>query len=91
MKDKYGLDLEYTYKEYVFITVVLSVITKHVLQSVFDAKMVNYIVINRPYYIKLTVQYQILQHITTQTKPDAFAKNALHLITAFHKSRHGYG
>ena len=65
--------------------------TKHVLQSVFDAKMVNYIVINRPYYIKLTVQYQILQHITAQAKLDAFTENALHLITAFHKSRHDNG
>ena len=64
--------------------------TKHVLQSVLDAKMVNYIVINRPYYIKLTVQQRILQHITAQAKLDAFAKNALHLITAFHKSKHDY-
>ena len=38
---KYGLDLEYTYKEYVFITVVLSVITKHVLQSVFDLSLIH--------------------------------------------------
>ena len=77
-------------KNIFLITVILFVMTKHVLQSVLDAKMVNYIVINRPYYIKLTVQQQILQHITAQAKLDAFAKNALHLITAFHKSRHDY-
>ena len=39
-EDKYALDQKYRYKQYVFTTVILFVMTKHVLQSVFDAKMV---------------------------------------------------